>query len=258
MIFDELTAQWSAFSGETAYYFTDLTDNEEHSFAPEHSFDAASVIKLPVMAAVFDAVKNGEVSLSRLLTVQEKEKVPSCGTVKYLPEGTQVPVDTLIRMMITVSDNTATNMLIRLLSIERINAFLAANSIRTTRLNRLIFDSEAASRGISNRIALSEIAELLKRLYAGTLVDEQASQSMLEILKAQQINHKIPNALPRVPIAHKTGEDSNESHDVAIVYAEHPYILCFASEHTPVYPYECALREASRKIYAYMQEKYRT
>ena len=258
MIFEELSAVWRTFPGETAYYFLDLHDNEEHSFAAEHSFDAASIIKLPVMAAVYDAAKKREISLSQLLTVHESEKVPSCGTVKYLPEGTRVPVDTLIRMMITVSDNTATNMLIRLLSIDRINAFLAENGIRTTRLNRLIFDAEAASRGISNRIALCEIAGLLKRIHAGTLVDAQASESMLEILKAKQINHKIPNALPRVPIAHKTGEDTNESHDAALICTEHPYILCFASEHTPVYPYECALREASRQIYDYMQEKYRT
>ena len=154
MIFDELDEQWKSFSGETAFYFYDLSDGEEHAYAADHSFDAASVIKLPVMAAVYDAAKKKEISLSQTLSVHDSEKVPSCGTVKYLPEGTQIPVEALVRMMITVSDNTATNMLIRLLSIRRINAFLEENDIFTTRLNRLIFDGEAAARGISNRIAL--------------------------------------------------------------------------------------------------------
>ena len=94
--------------------------------------------------------------------------------------------------MIILSDNTATNILIRRIGMEKINARMRELGLKVTALNRLLFDSEAASRGIENYICAKEIGFLLQQMYAGKLVSPQASAEMLRILKNQRLNGKMP------------------------------------------------------------------
>ena len=117
-------------------------------------------------------------------------------------------------------------------------------------LNRLLFDREASSRGIENYITAREAGLLLKRLYDGEAVSGPASEDMLSILKDQRLNGKIPFLLPHsVKIAHKTGEDDGITHDVGIVYARQPFIVCFCGEHVSPPEFERAMQDITLMLY---------
>ena len=112
-------------------------------------------------------------------------------------------------------------------------------------LKRLLFDSEAKQKGLENLFTPKEIGILLEQIYKRTFVNEKVSDQILEILYQQQINHKIPGKLPNMLIAHKTGEDDGITHDVGIVYADQPFVICFASNETNVHEFEEIIRDLS-------------
>ena len=152
--------------------------------------------------------------------------------------------------MIVLSDNTATNMLIRALGINNINPILNELGLITTKLNRLLFDYEKHKLGIENYFSPLEIGSILESVYKKNLISEDISLEIEEILKLQQINHKIPYLIPdEIQIAHKTGEDDGITNDVGIVYSKKPFILCFAGNDTDVVQAEDALRRISLLCY---------
>lgn len=239
--------------GRVSFFYRDLTTGESMGYQAQERMMAASVIKLYVMAAAFDRIERGSLDPGRMLSMKREDYVPSCGAVAYLHEGLQVTVMDLITLMIIFSDNTATNVLIDIMGIEQINEELRGMGFQDAWLRRKMFDLEKSRQGIQNLITASETADFFTRLYRGTLVSRQASERMLEILKCQQLNGKIPfylKALADEPeIAHKTGEDTGITHDVGIVYGEHPFVVCFCGNETDTPRFERLMAEISLELY---------
>lgn len=242
----EIRARLDALPGQTGFYFKDLTTGETVSCRADETFQAASVIKLPILAALHLRAQSQPELFQERLTIGQGDKLPGCGALRHIAGEREYDVDSLCRLMITISDNTATNALIRRFGMEALNADFARLGLERTRLYRLLFDAEAAARGLENLFVPREMGSLLERLYRGELVSPQADGAMVELLKAQQINHKIPGRLPEdIPVAHKTGEDTGIANDVGIVFARHPMALVFASTHTDTYGFEEAIRDIS-------------
>ena len=152
--------------------------------------------------------------------------------------------------MICLSDNTATNRLIRLCGFEAIERGFAEMGLEKTRIRRLLFDSTSAAKGISNSISPKELGLLLERLYRGTFINQEISDYAIEVLSEQQIGHKLGGKLGEdVMIAHKTGEDSGLSNDIGIVYADRPFVICFTGHRTEVYPWEDLMRRSTYDLY---------
>lgn len=236
----------SGIPGHIGFYYKDLSTGETQSFQDQACFEAASIIKLPILAAVFYLAENSPDLLSRPVTIPDADKVPGCGALQHVTGTQTYDILTLCKLMITISDNTATNALIRLFGIDALNDVFHAIGLKQTRLNRLLFDAEAAALGKENLFQLQECCLLLERLYNGTCVSPAASEQMLTILKQQQINHKIPAQFPSGAIvAHKTGEDIGITNDIGIVYAKNPFIIGFASNHTDVFAFEQAIHNIS-------------
>lgn len=120
--------------------------------------------------------------------------------------------------------------------------------LKDTKLKRLLFDRQAKQRGLENLFTPKEIGILLEQIYNRTFVNEKVSDDILDILYQQQINHKIPSKLPNMVIAHKTGEDDGITHDVGIVYADEPFVVCFASNETNVAEFEQLIRGISYEL----------
>ena len=116
-----------------------------------------------------------------------------------------------------------------------------------------MFDSVGASKGLENYTSAEDMALLLEKIYNGTLVSKKASAKMLEVLKNQRLNGKIPFFLSsgenKVQIAHKTGEDSGITHDVGIVLDKEPFIICFLSNEVNVPEFERVIQDLSFQIY---------
>ncbi|MBR3017825.1 MAG: serine hydrolase [Clostridia bacterium] len=232
--------------GEVSVFAKDLTTGEIWAYQPDIPLVAASVIKLPILVEAFRQVRDGLADMNETFAVRPEQKMPGCGALTRLRDGIQVTLHDLCVLMIILSDNTATNMLIERLDMEPINETIRSLGLNKTTLRRRLFDMEASARGIENTITCLEIGMMLERLYDGSCVSPEADAEMLSILSEQQLNGKIPFFLPEIRIAHKTGEDDGITHDVGILYADHPVIVCFGSEHTDVPAFERCIQDIAR------------
>lgn len=237
------------FPGDVGFYFENLATGATASFQPDRTLLAASVIKLPMMVEAFRQFESGMLNPAEPVVVRDADRVPSCGVLTYLHDGLTVTVRDLVTLSIIVSDNTATNLLMDILTIDRVNALLDGLDMPNTRLRRRMFDRQAAARGLQNTICAGEIGALLARLYRGDIVSPDACAQMLQILKDQQLNSKMPFLFAEtIDIAHKTGEDSGISHDVGIVYADEPFVLCFCGNNIDAPQFERLMQDMTWEI----------
>ena len=247
---ESITALVEAVSGEIGFYAENLVTGEVLSFHHERKLLAASVIKLPILVECFRQMKVGTADPGERFVIRNEDKKPSCGALNYMHEGLEVTLEDLYTLMIILSDNTATNLLIDRLTPSAVNETLEALGLHNTRLNRKLFEPQLSREGIENYICAGEIGGLLKKLYRGEVVDEAASARMLEIMKMQRLNGKIPVLLPPgTAVAHKTGEDTGITHDVGIVYGRQDFVLCLCANKVEVGPFERLMQKIARMLY---------
>lgn len=241
--------------GHLGFYYKNLITGYEYSIRAEEAYLAASVIKLPLFLHVLTQAAAGKMDLNQRLTVKEEEKVPICGALPLFTGAVEADIRTLCRLMISLSDNTATNKLIRHCSIEGTNAGFHAMGLEKTCLRRLLFDTEASAAGLENTICPREMGMLLERLYRKEFVSPQVCREAMDTLLLQQIDHKLNGKIGGViPIAHKTGEDDHLSNDVGIVFAKQPFVVCFAGYDTDVYRWEDLMRRGTYELYQAQME----
>ena len=183
--------------------------------------------------------------MAELLTIEDADKIPSCGALTLFSGTVRADLGTLCRLMIALSDNTATNKLIRRCTIDGANAGFRAMGLNQTVLRRLLFDAEASAAGLQNTVSPKEMGMLLESLYFGQFVSKEVSAEAMDTLLLQQIEHKLGGKLSDVPIAHKTGEDDGLSNDVGIIFADEPFVICFTGHDTDVYRWEDLMRRAA-------------
>ena len=246
----EIPERLSALPGEIGFYCKNLTTGEQLGYRERELFESASVIKLPIYAVLMKLRHEGALDFSETLLCREEDKLPSCGALQYFTGQVRVDIRTLCGLMISLSDNTATNLLIRRFGLEALNEQFRGIGLERSHLERLLFDGEASARGLENRIVPAEMGALLEQIARRSFVSPEISEEMENLLRRQQVKHKIPGYLPRgVAVAHKTGEDAGISNDVGIVFAPQPFVLCFASNRTDVPQAERTLRELALCLY---------
>ena len=236
--------------GHVAFYYRPLDGGCARMFNEMMPVVAARVIKIPIMVEAFRQFEAGELDPRQTYRIRHEDKMPSCGALNRMHDGLEVTMRDLVELMIVLSDNTATNILIDRLGVDRVNATLEAEGLKVTRLRRKLFDRAGMEAGLSNHVCAREIGLLLERMYNGTLVSPEASAQMLEILRNQKLNGKMPFFLkPRgVACAHKTGEDDGITHDVGVIYAKNPFVLCMLSEETDVPAIERLIQDVEREL----------
>ena len=192
-------------------------------------FTAASVIKIPIMMAAFHETRLGTLRLDDTCIVRKEDKVGGSGVLKELHSGLQLTLLDAINLMIVVSDNTATNLVIDAIGINRINEYMAKKGCSGSRLEAHLMKPKPG--GPYNTITACDVASLLKGISERTDENPGDCDIMIEILKRQQYNNKIPRYLPKeATVAHKTGEVSSVTHDAGIVFGpnSHFVIVCLS------------------------------
>lgn len=245
--------------GDVSFYYKNLITNKTVAYNEEKIMLAASVIKITVLVEAFKQIKEGKIKKEELFITCEDDKVPSCGALNYMREGLNVTLEDLYILMIILSDNYATNMLIDKLDMDNINNTIKEIGLKNTVLNRKMFDSKKATLGLENYISASDVGYLLEKMYNKDLIDKKSSEEMISILKNQRLNGKMPfflqNLKPKIEIAHKTGEDTNITHDVGIVFAKEPFIVCFCGNNVNVPEYERLIQDITYDLYNKINEK---
>ena len=198
----ELTRRINSYSSKWSVYLKDLTTGNVISIN-ERAQESASLIKLYVMGAVMQEIQNGNLEMN--------------DTTKHLLDE-----------MITVSDNSATNELVRYLNkdhdhkkgMKKVNAFIKAQGFEYTHeYNGLEDTSLWYDADTKNTTSAKDCGRLLERIYRGEFISHLASRQMEELLLNQQVTYKIPSTIPSESrVANKTGETSDCENDAAIVY----------------------------------------
>ena len=247
---EAIRSEMEQLPGHLGFYYKNLVTGEEFSVRGDEAYLAASVIKLPLYLHVLTRAAEGSVDMTEVLTVTADDKVPSCGALTLFTGDVDVNIRTLCRLMIDLSDNTATNKLINYNTIPGANEGFKKMGLEKTCLRRLLFDSVASRAGIQNTICPEEMGMLLEKLYRNEFVNEDVCREAIDTLLKQQVDHKLNGKIcGAVDVAHKTGEDDNLSNDVGIVYAKQPFVICFAGHDTDVYRWEDLMRRGAYDLY---------
>ena len=235
-------------TGKVSLYYRNLVTGERMSYQEDIAMIAASVIKLGLLGEMFRRFEAGEADPEDEVIVRWEDKAPSCGALTYMHDGLRVTLRDLCVLMIILSDNTATNMLFDRTGAAAINRFMWERGLTGMDFNRKMFDDEATARGIKNHINAAGVGKMLEMMYRGELVSPKADEEMIEILKNQRLNHKIPFYLKGTTVAHKTGEDDGISHDVGIIYGREPFVLVMLSNETDVPAFERLIQDTARTL----------
>lgn len=247
---EKLSAGLAAQKGHVGMYYKNLATGETFGCRAEEPYLAASVIKLPILLCIEKWAAEGRADLEEMITVTDAQKEPICGALPLFTGDVTTDVRSLCRLMISLSDNTATNVLIDRFGIPAYEEEFRRIGLTGTRLNRRLFEPELSAQGIENYIVPAEMGALLEQVYRGIFVNPEVSREILDMLLLQQINHKIPGRIDgRADVAHKTGEDEDLSNDVGIVFAPQPFLACFAGYDTCVPDWEDFIRRASFDLY---------
>jgi beta-lactamase class A len=184
----------------------------------DRALPSASLIKLPILAAFWEAVEAGRLDPAERVNVPAEARVEGTGVLKVLAPGLQPTWSDLATLMITVSDNVATNLVIDRLGMDTIQAWIDKAGLAETRLERRMMDRTAMSAGRGNWTSAADIETLLSAVAAGTCVSSGASGQMRRALEAQQIQDRLPRRLADgVLVANKTGNFEDVIHDAGIV-----------------------------------------
>ncbi|HXO17863.1 MAG TPA: serine hydrolase [Candidatus Dormibacteraeota bacterium] len=212
----------------------DLNTGYTASFNAARSMPAASTIKLPVMVVVFQQLQAGRFDLQRRVTLRAADKDFGSGELCDAPAGARYPVSELLEKMIDISDNTATNMLIRLVGRRNINRQMYELGLAHTHLAGDVRTGGWSIRA-SLRTSPADLVRLLALMARHELVDEWSSNEMIAILEADQYNTLLPAPLPvDVAIAHKTGSLFDTLNDAGIVFAaDSPYVIAVMTTALP-------------------------
>ena len=253
-VLESTRSQMEDIPGHLGFYYKNLATGFEYGVRENEAYSAASVIKLPLFLHLLREDAEGRISLDEKLTITESDKVPICGALTLFTGNVQADLRTLCRLMISISDNTATNKLASYCGLERLEEAFASMGLVQTRFRRLLFDSAASARGITNTISPREMGMLLEKLYRNEFVNAEVCREAIETLLLQQVDHKLNGKIcGAVDIAHKTGEDDELSNDVGIVYAPQPFVICFAGHRTDVYAWEDLMRRSAWELWQIQQ-----
>lgn len=218
---DEIDKLCARCSGEQSYIVKDMDAGESFGMNETLLFPAASLIKLPIMLTLFNQVRDGNLSLAERLEFREGDRVSGFGVLKDLDEGLSLTYRDLAVLMITLSDNIATNILIDRLKIENINRVAGQIGMNQTILGRKMMDAQAKEKGIDNYTCAKDIETVYQEI-----LEHDKRAEMLDILLRQQCNNKLPVYMgQQVKFAHKTGDLPGTEHDAGVLFINGKKIL---------------------------------
>jgi beta-lactamase class A len=224
--------------GNVALYAKNLTTGESVSLDANRPVQTASVIKLPLMLQAFEQIKSGKLKPSTALVLTKDNQVGGSGILNLMDPGLALTVKDTITLMMTLSDNTATNMLIDAVGLKPTNEMLGRMGLRNTYFYKKVFKpadgpmpADQKQFGLGKTTA-EEMAEVMESIYRCDLGDRTLCTEMIAIMRSQQYRDMLPRYLETSdssedlsPIADKIGALDDVRNDVALVYTKRGPII---------------------------------
>lgn len=224
---EQLAKLQSRFSGQFVLYAEHLTTGEILSYGEVHPMETASTIKIPILAEVMRQIDNHVLELDMPLTLHTGDFVSGSGVLQHLTPGTVLSLKDVLTLMVIVSDNVATNMVLRLIGLSTVNTTMKRWGLHNTELKKRIDFALPGPLGLSTP---EDLVTLLKGIYQKTLLTPASCQLVLDMLTHQQVNilltRHLPYALlsadedntpPEVIVASKSGSLKGVRNDMGLV-----------------------------------------
>ena len=209
----------------------DLSNQHTLLLNADEVFPTASTIKIAILAEFYRQVQQGKLHFSDLYTLEASDLVGGSGITQALtPGATRLTLRDVAALMISVSDNSAANVLIDRVGMDNVDALLDSLGLTHTRLRRKMMDLKAAAEGRENVASPREMMLLLEALYRGKVLSKELTDDYFKLLAVHKESY-IPRELPEdLRIANKPGELEGVRNDCGVVFAgARPYVICVMS-----------------------------
>ena len=206
----------------------DLTSGEEFLINGDEVMPQASSIKIAVLAELYRQAGQNKLKLIDEYVVRKEDLVPGSNIMLGLTPGvTRITLRDLATMMVAVSDNSATNVLIERVGMENVNSMLEGLGLHATRLRRKMMDLKAASEGRENVSTPREMMALLEAIYRGKLLGTGMKDDFFKILSTPKESSMLQGLPEDAVAANKPGELEAVRNDSGVVFVKNrPYVLC--------------------------------
>lgn len=223
--------------GQYGIYFQDLNTSEAFEIKGSDKFSAASLMKLPVMLTAYQQEEQKAVNLNLIYRLQASDKRNGAGSLFNRPEGFEITYRKMMELMGKQSDNTAYNILSRILGKVKIQSTIDQLGMKNT-----LFEEGTTTP--------EDIAIFFDKLYKGNVVSEKNKEELLSFLTQTIWEDRIPAGLPEgMRVAHKIGTEVGVISDAGIIFAKKPFILVIMSQDANEIEAKKALPEISKKIW---------
>ncbi|HEY1951446.1 MAG TPA: serine hydrolase [Gemmatimonadaceae bacterium] len=221
-----------AHHGIVGYSVIDLETGERISRRGDETFPTASLIKVAILTTVYDLVAKGQLSLDDPLTVLKIDQVPGSGVTQFLHNGTVLTVHDAAWLMSTISDNTATNLLLDRIIIRRVWDKMDSLGLHHTRVHSKSFlrnSSVAMDSSIKYGLGVTtpnEMAHLFELMAQGKAVNPSADSAMLDILEHNGTDFMLQRYAGGARAAHKDGETDEVRTECTLWYLRNRVVAC--------------------------------
>lgn len=229
-------------AGKYGVYVRSLEGGEELGVNETEVFQAASVIKLPVLVGYYQAVEAGKLDPKTVYVLKEEDRFEyGTGSMQNQPEGAEYSYREIARLVANESDNMGAELLIKFLGgYGKVEDLFNQMGLERTRLKE-------------NETTVKEMGELLGRIYRGELLSEASRDELFENLTDTANESRLPAGVPTgVRVVHKFGSEAGVVNDCGVVYADRPYVICVMSVETSDGEGEEVLAKISRVIWEWM------
>lgn len=218
--------------GVLGYSIRNLDTGERLERRGDETFPTASLIKVAILVTVFDLVEQGRLSLDDRLTVLAIDKVPGSGILQHLRDGNEITVREAAWLMMTISDNTATNLLLDRIIIRRVWEKMEALGLPHTKVHSKSFlriSSVAMDSSVKYGLGVTtpnEMAALIARLAEGTAVSPAADSTMLAIMARSSEPRLLLREVGGVRASRKTGQTDSVRTECALLHLSSRVVAC--------------------------------
>lgn len=248
----DLNAAAAAHDGVMGIYVKDLTSGQTFSVNADTIFPQASSIKIPILIELMRQAQAGSLNLSDRFEIRRAGLVGGSGVLQFFSDGgSVVSLRDLTVLMVILSDNSATNLLIDRVSMGNVNSMLDGLGLHQTQLSRKMIDIAAEKADRENHSTPREMGELVEMLSAGKLLDKDHTKMALEILeypKESPLRAGVPES---ITVAEKPGSLNGAQCDTGIVFLEgRPYVISVMTTYNSA-DGDAAITGVSRHVFSY-------